>query len=66
MNMVLKWRVIRQGKYKSAVEPYLENEMSPANRYQIKSLLTDIWETLKTEIAHARKLAPEILDEIIE
>ena len=62
----LKMEVIRQGKYKSAVEPYLENEMSPANRYQIKSLLKDIWETLKTEIAHARNLAPEILDKIIE
>ena len=62
----LKMEVIRQGKYKSAVEPYLENEMSPANRYQIKSLLNDIWETLKTEIAHARNLVPEILDIIIE
>lgn len=62
----LKMEVIRQGKYKSAVEPYLENEMSPANRYQIKSLLKDIWETLKTEIAHARNLVPEILDIIIE
>ena len=62
----LKMEVIRQGKYKSAVEPYLENEMSPANRYQIKSLLKDIWETLKTEIADARDLAPEILDKIIE
>ena len=62
----LKMEVIRQGKYKSAVEPYLENEMSPANRYQIKSLLKDIWETLKTEIAHARNLTPEILDKIIE
>ena len=62
----LKMEVIRQGKYKSAVEPYLENEMSPANRYQIKSLLKDIWETLKTEIANARDLAPEILDKIIE
>jgi protease-4 len=62
----LKMEVIRQGKYKSAVEPYLENEMSPANRYQIKSLLKDIWETLKIEIADARELAPEILDKIIE
>ncbi|MFQ3341204.1 MAG: protease-4 [Flavobacteriaceae bacterium] len=61
----LKMEVIRHGKYKSAVEPYLENEMSPSNRYQIKSLLTDIWETLKNEIAYARKLTPETLDEII-
>ena len=38
----IKMEVIRHGKYKSAVEPYLENEMSSNNRYQIKTLLNDI------------------------
>ena len=31
--------VIRHGKYKSAVEPYLQNKMSSENREQIKELL---------------------------
>jgi protease-4 len=31
--------VIRHGKYKSAVEPFLENEMSDANREQVTVLL---------------------------
>jgi protease-4 len=30
--------VIRHGKYKSAVEPFLENEMSDANREQVTVL----------------------------
>jgi protease-4 len=34
----VKWR-IRHGKYKSAVEPFLENEMSDANREQVTVLL---------------------------
>ena len=46
----VKMEVIRHGKYKSAVEPYLENEMSADNRYQIKTLLNDIWETVREEI----------------
>ena len=34
----VKMEVIRHGKYKSAVEPFLANEMSEANRTQIKEL----------------------------
>jgi protease-4 len=36
---ISKMEVIRHGKYKSAVEPFLENEMSDANREQTSSLL---------------------------
>jgi len=61
----IKMEVVRHGKYKSAVEPYLENKMSSANRYQIKSLLDDIWVTLKNEIAISRSLEPTQLDNII-
>jgi len=61
----IKMEVVRHGKYKSAVEPYLENKMSSANRYQIKSLLDDIWITLKNEIANSRGLEPSQLDNII-
>jgi protease-4 len=60
----VKMEVVRHGKYKSAVEPYLENEMSPANRFQIQTLLDDIWFTLKNEIAVDRNLEPELLDAI--
>ena len=61
----IKMEVIRHGKYKSAVEPYLENEMSSNNRYQIKTLLNDIWETVREEIALERNLDPITIDEII-
>jgi protease-4 len=38
----LKMEVIRHGKYKSAVEPFLENEMSSANREQVLALLNSV------------------------
>ena len=56
--------VVRHGKYKSAVEPFLENEMSNENKYQISSLLNDIWSTLREEISASRGLFPETLDEV--
>ena len=59
-----KMEVVRHGKYKSAVEPFLENEMSNENKYQISSLLNDVWSTLREEISASRGLLPETLDEI--
>ena len=56
--------VIRLGKYKSAVEPFLDNEMSDENREQISSYLNSIWSNLRKEIGESRNLDMEYLDEI--
>ena len=39
-------QVIRSGAYKSAVEPFLRDEMSDENRQQIKSLLDSFWKEM--------------------
>jgi protease-4 len=57
--------VVRLGKYKSAVEPFLDNKMSDANRFQIKSLLMDLWGTLNKEVGSARNLNVDTLDDLI-
>lgn len=62
----LKMEVVRLGKYKSAVEPYLENEMSEANREQIQVFLQDIWTEMKSEISQSRNVSVEDLDRIAE
>jgi len=59
-----KMEVIRHGKYKSAVEPYLSNEMSDDNREQIGSLISSLWNNIGTEIAQERKISTEKLDAI--
>ena len=59
-----KMEVIRHGKYKSAVEPYLSNSMSEANREQIGSLIASLWGTIGSEIAEARKISVTELDAI--
>ena len=59
-----KMEVIRHGKYKSAVEPYLSNTMSEANREQIGSLIASLWETIGSEIAEARNMSVDELDAI--
>ena len=62
----VKMEVIRHGKYKSAVEPFLTNEMSDENRTQIKELLNSIWNQMLTDIGRSRKLSIEGLNTIAD
>jgi protease-4 len=58
--------VIRHGKYKSAVEPFLSNEMSPANREQITALLNSVWSSVVTDISKSRKIPVDSLNSIAD
>lgn len=60
----VKMEVIRHGKYKSAVEPFLAQEMSEANREQMTVLLNSIWNTVVTDIAESRKISVDSLNSI--
>ncbi len=60
----LKMEVIRHGKYKSAVEPFLENKMSEANKEQTLALLNSVWNSLITDISKSRNLPVTRLNEI--
>jgi protease IV len=60
----VKMEVIRHGKYKSAVEPYLENKMSDANREQTTALLSSIWSSVLSDIATSRTVSVSKLNEI--
>ncbi|WP_309379877.1 signal peptide peptidase SppA [Cerasicoccus frondis] len=42
------------GKYKSAVEMFTGNQMSPADREQLTELIDDLWQTIITDISTAR------------
>ena len=60
----VKMEVIRHGKYKSAVEPFLENQMSEANREQTLALLNSIWNSITEDISKSRNISVEKLNEI--
>ncbi|GBF21007.1 MULTISPECIES: signal peptide peptidase SppA [Arenibacter] len=62
----IKMEVIRHGKYKSAVEPFLANEMSEANRTQIKELLDALWQSMLTNISESRDISVEDLNQIAD
>lgn len=62
----IKMEVVRHGKYKSAVEPFLDDEMSPENREQITALLESVWGSMLEEIAEGRDLSTETLNSIAD
>ena len=48
--------IIRHGKYKSAVEPFIRDDMSPENKEQISTMLNDIWSINASRMAASRKM----------
>lgn len=49
-------QVIRAGKYKSAVEPFISTQLSPENRQQIQALLDTIWADFREQISGDRPI----------
>lgn len=60
----IQMEVIRHGKYKSAVEPFLDNKMSDANREQTLALLNSIWNSITNDISKSRNISVTRLNEI--
>lgn len=57
-------QIIRHGKFKSAVEPFMLDKMSAANREQMDALLGSIWNEITAEISKSRNISAEELNSI--
>lgn len=60
----VEMQVIKVGTYKSAVEPFILNEMSDANREQVTSYLGSIYNSFLADISQARKQSVDSLKSI--
>lgn len=58
--------VFRAGEYKSAVEPFLRDDMSAEARDNAQQLLDDIWASLREQIADNRGMGSSMLDALID
>jgi len=59
-------QIIRHGKFKSAVEPFLYDKMSEANKLQTLKYLTSIWDHLLDGISSGRKISKNDLTAIAD
>ncbi|MBW4640625.1 MAG: signal peptide peptidase SppA [Gloeocapsa sp. UFS-A4-WI-NPMV-4B04] len=59
-------QVIRVGKFKAAVEPFVLQNMSPESRQQTQKLLGDVWGEWRASVGKSRKLSPQQLQAIAD
>jgi len=59
-------QIIRHGKFKSAVEPYILDKMSDENRLQTETYLKSIWNEMLTDISASRKMGFDELNDIAD
>ncbi len=49
-------QIIRHGKYKSAVEPFMLDKMSPENREQMMAIIDGLWDRITQAISVSRNI----------
>lgn len=57
--------IIRHGKFKSAVEPFMLDKMSPENREQQLTYMGSIWNEVAKAIATDRKISVDALNNMV-
>lgn len=58
----VEMQIFKVGTYKSAVEPFIATEMSPANREQITVYLNSIWQQITKDVASSRHISVDELN----
>jgi protease-4 len=65
-KLELKPEIIRHGKFKSAVEPFMYDKMSPENREQISTFINGIWNNVLDGISTSRNISKSTLQQIAD
>ncbi|XHR82820.1 MAG: signal peptide peptidase SppA [Gloeotrichia echinulata GP01] len=59
-------QVVRVGKFKGAVEPFILSKLSPENREQMQKLLDDVWGEWRNAVGASRKIQGNKLQAIAD
>ena len=59
-------QIIRHGKFKSAVEPFMYNKMSDENREQVMTYMGSIWNNILDGISKERQISIKTLNELAD
>ncbi|MDD2462999.1 MAG: signal peptide peptidase SppA [Desulfobulbus sp.] len=62
-KLAVDFHVFRVGTFKSAVEPFLRNDMSPEDREANSLWLNKLWSLYSADIVKHRRLLPEVFAE---
>ena len=59
----VEMQIFKVGTYKSAVEPFIATEMSPANREQVTAYLQSVWGEITSAVSAARNVSTDKLNQ---
>jgi protease-4 len=62
----VEMQVIRHGKFKAAVEPFMLEKMSPENREQIEVYIGSIWNSVLQKVSASRNIPISTLNSIAD
>ncbi len=62
----VEMQVVRVGTFKSAVEPYILDSISPANRLQQQHYMGSIWDCMASQMAESRKIKRDAFNRLAD
>ena len=62
-KLLIQFHVFRVGTYKTALEPFIRDDMSASAKEANSAWLSVLWNAYRTNVAQLRGLAPESIDE---
>ncbi|MEJ6734350.1 MAG: signal peptide peptidase SppA [Flavobacteriales bacterium] len=65
-KLELEAQIIRHGKFKSAVEPFMLEKMSKSNRMQVSRFLTSLWGDLTKGMSEGRSLSQKEINSMAQ
>lgn len=65
-KLLIDWNIFRVGTHKSAVEPYMLDQMSDADRQSTVVLVDQLWGRFQDDVVTARELPDGALDAMLD
>ncbi|MFA5245131.1 MAG: signal peptide peptidase SppA [Pedobacter sp.] len=65
-KLEIEAQIIKVGTYKSAVEPFIMDKMSEANKFQVTSFLGSMYNHFLSEVSDSRKISKDLLFNIAD
>lgn len=62
----IEMQIFKVGTFKSAVEPYILDKMSDANREQLTAYTGDVWNTILKDISESRNISVDELNNLAD
>ena len=65
-KMDIEMQIVKHGTFKSAVEPFILNKMSEANRLQVETFVGSMWKSVLSDISKSRSIDVKTINDVCD